>query len=1152
MSISDRQNRLLLNQDWKRIYQSFRNADFQSYDFDNLRRTMIQYLRENYPENFNDYIETSEYVALIDLIAFLGQNLSFRVDLNARENFLETAERRESVLRLARLISYNPKRNQAANGLLKIEAVKTSESIFDSSGVNMNGITAKWNDPSNNLWLEQFTKIINAALPVTNPVGKPLKSANISGVPTEQYRFNALNTDIPVYKFTRSVQGKSEKFEIVSTDIDNNLISEEPPLPGNNPAFLYRDDGKGAGSSNTGFFMHFRQGDLKIGNFAVSNPTPNQIVSIDTPNINNSDVWLYGLDLNGFETELWTKVDTVEGNNVIYNSLFKKIKNIFAVGSRVDDRINLIFADGVFGNIPGGNYKLYYRTSANRFMNISPAGMANINIEIPYISKANNSETLTITLSLKTNVSNSSPAETNAEIKQNAPATYYTQNRMITAEDYNVGPLAVSQDITKVKSVNRLSSGISRYFDLKDTTGKYSSTNLYANDGILYKEDYNILKKFNFTTQSDIEGFIYNTITPILSSNNIKNFYLSKYNKIIVDDLNASWNSRTNDTNLTTGNLSDTDGDPLAVGTFTANSLRLLEAETMLKFLAPSGYHFMEDNTLMLGDADHPGSKEYIWTKVISITDDGKDLDSTLGPIYLNDNVPQGAVLTEIRPKLAENLLPDVIVQIIDQTFAYNDFGLRYDQFDRQWKIILAENIDTVNEFNLGKAGNTSEQNLDSSWIFYFKTDGETYNVNYRNLRYIFESDSEIKFYFDSADKIYDSKTGKTIKDKINVLNINKKPDELMPFTRDFAWSISDAYRDSSGYIESKKIEVTFFDSDDDGVYDDIELFEEIVSPSTNIANKFIFQEKYITEDKTEDFKYFDNSNNTIIIVSTESNIGSFSVYNDKQVFYIIETNVFKYIDKIKNNTYVTSDYRAYVGREKIKFHYLHTADNDQRIDPALSNIIDTYLLTRDYDVQYRLWLSNELDIKPIPQSSDQLFLNYSGQLNQIKSISDEIIYHPVKYKPLFGDKAIEELQVTFKIVKNPSIVLNDNQLKSTVVDYINKFFASENWDFGDTFYFQELSTYIMSNMSPNIASLLIVPKQDSQVFGSLFEIKSEPDEVFINAATVSDIEVINEISAKKLKVDGKVVSATAQNNTGVQSNVLVSNSSSSSGGYSY
>ena len=101
MSITQRQNRLLLAEDWKRIYQSFRNAEFQSYDFDNLRRVMIAYLRENYPEDFNDYIESSEYLALIDLIAYLGQNLAFRTDLNARENFLELAERRESVLRLA-------------------------------------------------------------------------------------------------------------------------------------------------------------------------------------------------------------------------------------------------------------------------------------------------------------------------------------------------------------------------------------------------------------------------------------------------------------------------------------------------------------------------------------------------------------------------------------------------------------------------------------------------------------------------------------------------------------------------------------------------------------------------------------------------------------------------------------------------------------------------------------------------------------------------------------------------------------------------------------------------------------------------------------------------------------------------------------------
>ena len=36
----------------------------------------------------------------------------------------------------------------------------------------------------------------------------------------------------------------------------------------------------------------------------------------------------------------------------------------------------------------------------------------------------------------KYTVDNSTESETNASIKQNAPSTYYTQNRMVTGEDY--------------------------------------------------------------------------------------------------------------------------------------------------------------------------------------------------------------------------------------------------------------------------------------------------------------------------------------------------------------------------------------------------------------------------------------------------------------------------------------------------------------------------------------------------------------------------------------------------------------------------------------------------------------------------------------------------------------------------------------------
>ena len=1146
MSSTDRQNKLLVNQDWKRIYQSFRNSDFQSYDFDNLRRTMINYLRQNYPEDFNDYVESSEYLALIDLIAFLGQNLSFRVDLNARENFLETAERRESVLRLARLLSYNPKRNKAANGLLKIEAIKSTETVFDSSGVNLSGLTIRWNDVSNTQWFEQFTKVMNAALPLNNSIGRPLKQQSVDGVPTEQYRINALNTDVPRFKFTKTVEGVNTRYEVVSTDIVDGSLVEEPPLPGNSPAFLFRDDGQGAGSSNTGFFMHFRQGKLQTGEFVINKPVPNQVVAIDSKNINNDDVWLYSIDSNGFESNLWTMLPNVEGNNIIYNSLLKNIKNVFAVTTRVEDRINLIFSDGVFGNLPSGSFRTYYRTSDNRSSTITPSAMSNVVIELPYVSRKNTSETLTITLALKYTVTNGAPAESNARIKSVAPSTYYTQNRLVTAEDYNVGPLGISQEIIKTRSINRISSGISRYFDLKDVSGKYSSTNLYANDGVLYKEEFNKKESFSFVTQSDVEGVILNQIQPILSSTKMRNFYLSKYNKVIVSDLNAKWNPSSNLTNYSTGFLSDADGTPYELGTFTSNSLRLLEVGTLCKFEAPDGYHFMEDNSLMLGEADHIGSKTYIWSKVVTTSGDGTS-NTGLG---FNDNIPSGALLSEVRTRIAPTLIDDVKTQIIDQVFAFKDFGLRYDDNVRQWKLITNDNINTVDEFSTGKAGDISGQQLDSSWLLYFKTNGSNYAITYRNLRYVMESDSEIRFFYDRADKIYDSRTGQIQKDKISVLNINRTPDGLNSFTIDYDWSVDSEYRDKEGYIDTKKIEISFFDSDDDGVVDNPEIFNDIVNETVNPADKIIFQEKYTTSDNVEDYRYFSNSNNEIKIVNNQGSIGSFSQYSDGQVFYLREENVFKKYVSLSSRLDTISDYRAFVGRAGLKLHYVHVADSNTRIDPALSNIIDTYVLTRNYDTQYRLWLNGELPTQPLPPSSDALFRSYGADINAIKSISDEIIYHPVKYKVLFGSKAMSDLQVTFKIVKNPDIVINDNSLKSKIIELINRYFSIENWDFGDTFYFQELSAYIMNNLSPDLVSIVIVPNQADQAFGSLFEIKSEPNEIFISGATVSDIEIIDKITATKLQASGNVVtSSTSESTTGVQSTTTSTNSS---GGYSY
>ena len=80
MAITTRQSSLLVAEDWTKLYQTFRNADFQSYDYETLRKSMVDYLRLYYPEDFNDFIESSEFIALIDLISFMGQSVAYKIN----------------------------------------------------------------------------------------------------------------------------------------------------------------------------------------------------------------------------------------------------------------------------------------------------------------------------------------------------------------------------------------------------------------------------------------------------------------------------------------------------------------------------------------------------------------------------------------------------------------------------------------------------------------------------------------------------------------------------------------------------------------------------------------------------------------------------------------------------------------------------------------------------------------------------------------------------------------------------------------------------------------------------------------------------------------------------------------------------------------
>ena len=1152
MATTDRQNRLLVAEDWRKIYQSFQQADFKSYDFETLRRTMVAYLRENYPDDFNDFVESSEYVALIDLIAYIAQALSFRVDLNARENFLETAERRNSILRLARLINYNAKRNQPATGMLKIDSISTTQDVTDSSGTNLANSNIIWNDSANSNYREQFTAILNAANQTGQLFGNPRESATIGGISTEVYTLSSNQLDLPIFKFSKSVGGITRGFEIVSSTLtDSESIYESSPVPGTGLTYTYRSDGSGDSSNNTGFFFLFKQGQMQNQEFAVDTAITNYIKSFETSNINNSDVWLYKLDQFGQLSESWTKVPSLSGNNAIYNSLSKAERNTYNVVTKNNDAIDLVFGDGNFSNLPLGNFRIYYRTSDNAKYAIQSADMQNIQLTVPYTDANGAQQSLSMSISLKASVYNSAATESNDSIKEKAAQVYYSQNRMITAEDYQVVPLSASQEIVKVRSVNRSASGISRAKEILDPTGAYSNVSVFAEDGILYREESTQQFTFTFNNRSDIQSIIDTSVEAKLKEAYARQFYYLKYATKDISTLSATWNSTTTSTNTNTGYFAS--GGALVLGDFATSNMKFAKPGALIKFTSPDTRKFL-NGTLVTSTTDN--AEDRSWAKIGAVVLDGANggtgnLESGVGPVTLNNIVPQGAVINSIIPNFTTAFSSTLEADLLGRIEAYEEFGLRYDVDSETWKVITSTNLSTSAVFDLANAGSTTSTNADTSWWFKFTNDGNTYTVQYRKLDYIFESESQNKFHYDVEEKIYDYKTGKTVKDTIKILKTNSIVSTGNSIGYPITWQVADVITEIDGFQDNRKVKVGFFDDDDDGVVDNPEIFDIIIEPTLSQSTKFVFSEKYISYDNIERFRPYAATNFVVTAKETDITLNS-ATYTDGQLFYFYDSSedVIKKYDSTTNTLSTTTDYRARKGRSSISFQYKHNAGQETRIDPSVSNIVDVYLLERTYDNLYRIWLQDG-GAKPMPSTSDQLRINYSGTLNPLKSLSDQIIYHPVKYKILFGSTAEEALQATFKVVKNPKTNVSNAVIKTRVIAAVNEFFALDNWDFGDAFYFTELAAYVHNQLAPDLLTAVIVPNQSGQSFGSLFQINSAADEIFISGATVDDVSIISALGANQLAASGTVVTSTSTATTNTSTGSAVSGSTTTSSGSS-
>jgi hypothetical protein len=123
-----------------------------------------------------------------------------------------------------------------------------------------------------------------------------------------------------------------------------------------------------------------------------------------------------------------------------------------------------------------------------------------------------------------------------------------------------------------------------------------------------------------------------------------------------------------------------------------------------------------------------------------------------------------------------------------------------------------------------------------------------------------------------------------------------------------------------------------------------------------------------------------------------------------------------------------------------------------------------------------------------------------------------------VDFQPLFGQKQIQPLRATIKVIRAANSTASVSTIKNLVTASINTYFDLANWDFGDTFYFSELAAYIHQNIGNVVSSVVLVPLDTQKSFGDLYEIRSAPNQIFVNGATVNDIEVITALTSTNLQ----------------------------------
>jgi hypothetical protein len=395
-------------------------------------------------------------------------------------------------------------------------------------------------------------------------------------------------------------------------------------------------------------------------------------------------------------------------------------------------------------------------------------------------------------------------------------------------------------------------------------------------------------------------------------------------------------------------------------------------------------------------------------------------------------------------------------------------------------------------------------------------------------LTYYFGSVADTRFTFSKNELVYDPFSGKIIQDFVNMLAVNSQFDSTTSLGRDYKVNILGQTIQSDGYVNNFQVEVAATDVNNRQLILNPDFFGEVTGYVNGSANIGVYTFFETVQDPINLTRlYLIESSDVVYQYPTQTKVEVVKYdYPLGQLFYAYSENTF--YKTVQDQTVTTpyyllveqTQYSMQPGRQGLSFQYRHNSNNTNRIDPVTTNIIDLYVVTQAYYTAYENWIVDTTNTIPEPARPTIAELSQEyGQVQDFKMLSDSVIVNSVVFKPLFGPKAAENLRGTIKVIKASSTSASDSEIRSAVLAAMNNYFSINNWNFGDTFYFSELSAFLHNECGELISSAVLVSNDPTQPFGTLYEIKCLPYEIFVNAATANDVLVVAALTPAELQV---------------------------------